>query len=160
MLTDIVLPFGLGLRVLQRQDDAFAEMLFASTRDFLYSMPVPKSQIDFLIKQQLQMQQASYAVAYPMAESFIIELFGKPLGKIIINNTPASLHIIDIALMSDGRGKGFGSALLRALKKVAEQEVRPVRLAVDQQNSRAKKLYLALGFTLIESSGTHDTLLW
>lgn len=160
MLSEISLPLGLGLRALQSQDQAFAGALFASTRDYLYSMPVPKSQIDFLINQQFQMQQASYTASFPSAEHFIVELFNKPIGKIIVNNTQADLHVIDIALMSDMRAKGFGSMVLRALKQWATQEMRPLRLAVDQQNSRAKKLYLSLGFTLIESSGTHDILLW
>jgi ribosomal protein S18 acetylase RimI-like enzyme len=160
MIVDISLPFGLQLRAMQPQDSEFTEALFASTRDYLYSMPIPKNQVDFLVKQQFQMQQASYASSFPHAETFIVELYGKPVGKIIINNTAASLHVIDIALISDVRGKGFGSAILRALKKVSEQRLLPLRLAVDQQNVRAKKLYLALGFVVSESSATHDTLLW
>lgn len=160
MFTDTPLPFGLTLREMQPQDSAFTETLFASTRDYLYLMPVPKSQIDFLIKQQLLMQQASYSTTFPLAETFIIALHSTPVGKVILNNTSESLHVIDIALMNNMRGKGFGSAILRALKKVAIRELRPLRLAVDQQNSRAKKLYLQLGFILTESSTTHDTLLW
>lgn len=160
MFSEISLPLGLGLRAQQLQDQAFAEALFATTRDYFYSMPIPKSQIDFLIKQQFQMQQASYAASFPSAQSFIVELFNKPIGKIIVNNTPESLHIVDIALMDDMRAKGFGSMILRALKQCASHDGRPLRLAVDQQNNRAKKLYLSLGFALIESSGTHDILLW
>lgn len=160
MVTDLPLPFGLALRALQPQDQAFTEALFASTRDYLYQMPVPKSQIDFLIKQQFLMQQTAYSASFPLAETFVIELHSTPVGKIILNNTSASLHVIDIALMGNMRGKGFGSAILRALKKTAVQASRPVRLAVDQQNARAKKLYLELGFILTESSATHDTLLW
>jgi ribosomal protein S18 acetylase RimI-like enzyme len=160
MFADISLPFGLALRVMRSQDQDFLELLFASTRDYLHQMPIPKTQIDFLIKQQYVMQQASYARAFPAAETLIIELHSKPVGKIILKNTSASLHIIDVAFIKDMCGKGFGSALLRALKDVAAQQVRPLRLAVDHQNYRAKKLYLALGFTLVESSSTHDTLLW
>ncbi len=160
MITDVSLPFGLILRVMQPQDSEFTEALFASTRDYLYRMPVPKSQVDFLIKQQFQLQHASYASSFPRAETFIIELYGKSIGKIIINCTAASLHIIDMALINDERSKGFGSAILRALKKISEQHLLPLRLAVDQQNIRAKKLYIALGFVVSESSATHDTLLW
>lgn len=160
MFTDISLPLGLGLREMQLQDQAFAATLFASTRDYLYRMPIPQSQIDFLIQQQFQMQQASYSASFPLAEAFIVELYAKPIGKIILNNTSASLHIIDIALINDMRGKGYGSAVLRALKSLATSGGKSLRLAVDQQNPRAKKLYLHLGFALLESSLTHDTLLW
>jgi ribosomal protein S18 acetylase RimI-like enzyme len=106
------------------------------------------------------MQEASYSTSFPLAETFIIEFYSIPVGKIILNNTHESLHIVDIALINNMRGKGFGSAILRALKQVAAQDFQPLRLTVDQQNSQAKKLYLKLGFTLFESSSTHDILLW
>lgn len=160
MFADISLPFGLSLRLMQPQDQSFAEMLFIATRDYLYQMPLPKDQIDFLVKQQFVMQQVSYTSTFPSAETFIIEQYSQAIGKIILNNTDASLHIVDVALLVNMRGKGFGSAMLRELKKIAVQHSRPLRLAVDQQNYRAKKLYLELGFVLVESSSTHDTLFW
>lgn len=160
MLVDISLPLGLELRVMQLQDQAFAEILFFSTRNYLYQMPIPKDQLDILIRQQYLMQQASYAGSFPSAETFIVELYSKPIGKIVLNNNKANLHIIDIALIDSIRGKGFGRALLRAFKAYAVQQGQILRLAVDQQNTRAKKLYLELGFTVVESSTTHDTLRW
>lgn len=160
MFSEISLPFGLRLRELQPQDQAFAEALFFSTREFLYQMPMAKAQVDLLIKQQFILQQASYGTSFPLAETFIIQLFAEPIGKLILNNTPDSLHVIDIAFMPAIRNKGYGSSILRALKHLADQTGRPMRLAVDQQNTRAKKLYLALGFKIMDSSDTHDTLLW
>ncbi|MDR7089975.1 MULTISPECIES: GNAT family N-acetyltransferase [Cellvibrio] len=160
MLNDISLPLGLHLRELQPQDQAFAETLFFSTRVFLYQMPLPKAQVDLLIKQQFILQQASYGASFPLAETFIIHLFAEPIGKLILNNTSDSLHLIDIAFLPSMRSRGYGSSILRALKHLADQARRPVRLAVDQQNTRAKKLYLNLGFALSESSTTHDILLW
>ncbi|MBQ1783818.1 MAG: GNAT family N-acetyltransferase [Gammaproteobacteria bacterium] len=160
MFTDISLPFGLALRVMQPRDDEFAEVLFASTRDYLYAIPAPKPQVDFLIKQQFQAQQAAYTSSFPQAETLIIEAYGGPIGKIVINNTAESLHVIDVALMKDERGKGFGSALLHALKRISEQQLIPLSLMVDHHNVRAKKLYIGLGFVVFESSATHDRLLW
>lgn len=160
MFNEISLPFGLHLRELQPQDQLFTEVLFASTREYFYQMPMAKSQVDMLVKQQFILQQASYAKNFPSAQTFIIQLFSEPVGKVILNNFSDSLHIIDIAFVPSVRGKGYGTAILRALKRLADDMGSPVRLAVDQQNTRAKKLYLSLGFALIESSGTHDTLLW
>lgn len=160
MFSEISLPFGLHLRGMQAQDQHFAEELFFSTREYFYQMPMAKQQVDLLIKQQFILQQASYANAFPAAQTFIIQLFIEPVGKIILNNSPDSVHIIDIAFMHSARSKGYGTAILRSLKNLANQLGLPVRLAVDQQNTRAKKLYLSLGFVLIESSSTHDTLSW
>ncbi|WP_062065264.1 GNAT family N-acetyltransferase [Cellvibrio sp. OA-2007] len=160
MFNGISLPFGLRLCELQPQDQVFAEALFFSTREFLYQMPLAKPQVDLLIKQQFMLQQASYSTSFPTAETFIVNIFAEPIGKLVLNNTSDSLHIIDIAFIPSMRNKGYGTSILRALKRLADQTHRPVRLAVDQQNPRAKKLYLSLGFTLLDSSTTHDTLVW
>lgn len=160
MFNEISLPFGLHLRELQPQDQIFVESLFFSTREYFYQMPVAKSQADMLIRQQFILQQASYVKAFPAAKTLIVQLFSEPIGKIILNNSSDSLHIIDIAFIQSSRGKGYGTAILCGLKNLANEMGLPVRLAVDQQNDRAKKLYLSLGFALIESSSTHDTLLW
>ena len=160
MLTEIALLPGLFIRKATPEDQLFLESLFFSTRNYLYSMPLPKSQVDLLIKQQFLLQQASYRSSFPAAEIFIINHHSLPAGKVMVDVSSEAIHIVDIALSENARGKGWGSALLRALKKYAEQEGRVLRLAVDQQNIRAKKLYLALGFRVVESSLTHDTLLW
>lgn len=160
MFSKMSLPLGLHLREMQPQDHIFIETLFSSSREHLYQMPMAKSQVDLLIKQQFILQQTSYANAFPAAQTLIIQLFSEPVGKIILNNSPDSLHIIDIAFIDSMRGKGYGTAILRALKNMANKLDFPIRLAVEQQNIRAKKLYLSLGFALIESSSTHDTLLW
>ncbi len=160
MLTETALLPGLFVRKATPEDQPFLESLFFSTRSYLYSMPLPKSQVDLLIRQQFLLQQSSYVSSFPAAEIFIINHQSQPVGKVMIEVSSGAMHVVDIALSENSRGKGWGSALLRALKKHAEQEGRVVKLAVDQQNIRAKKLYLALGFRVTESSLTHDTLLW
>lgn len=160
MLTEIALLPGLFVRKATSDDQPFLENLFFSTRNYLYSMPLPKSQVDLLIRQQFLLQQSSYLSSFPAAEIFIINHQSLAVGKVMVDVSSDTIHVVDIALSENARGKGWGSALLRALKKYAEQEGRLVKLAVDQQNIRAKKLYLALGFRVTESSLTHDTLLW
>ena len=64
------------------------------------------------------------------------------------------LHLVDIALMGDMRRKGYGTTLIWALKTVATQSDKPLRLMVDQQNEPARKLYFKLGFMLQVSSAT------
>ena len=55
MLTDISLPDGLGLRPAQAQNAAFFERLFMSARDYFYQMPLPKDQVDALLRQQFHL---------------------------------------------------------------------------------------------------------
>lgn len=160
MISDISLPFGLRLHELEDNDKEFVKALFFSTRDYLYQIPLAKAQVDLLIEQQFVLQQASYQNDFPGAQTYIIYLVDEPVGKLIVNDTPNSLHIIDLALTTAMRGKGYCSALLRSLKFLADQSGRPVRLAVDQQNTRAKKFYLDLGFSSAGFSQTHELLLW
>ncbi len=160
MISDISLPLGLRLHELQDKDEEFVKALFFSTRDYLYQIPLPKAQVDLLIQQQFILQQTSYLNDFPKAQTYIVHLADEPIGKLMLNDTPNSLHIIDIAFTKTMCGKGYGSALLRCLKFLSDQSGRYVQLAVDQQNTRAKKLYLNLGFRLAGSSQTHDLFLW
>ena len=160
MTLTIVLPQGLGVRSYDMEDQSFSEQLFFSTRESFNLLPLPRQQVELLLKQQFLLQQVGYSQTYPNAEILIVILDGEPIGKLILNHSVESLHIVDLVLSPNARSKGYGSAILRALKTVAIQKGLPLRLAVDQQNRRAKKLYMGLGFTSVESSETHDTLVW
>lgn len=160
MRNTIPLPRGLHLRDYRVEDQGFAELLFSSTREHFHLLPLPKPQLELLLKQQFVLQQSSYAQSFPQADTYIIELENESVGKIILNKTSDSIHIVDLALVKQLRGQGYGTGILRSVKSFAEQQKRLLRLSVDQQNLRAKKLYLSLGFTQIGASDTHDALIW
>ena len=160
MIAKITLQHGLGLREFCAEDEPFGEALFNSTRESFYLMPMPRQQIDFLLKQQFFLQAISYAQQFPEAETFIITLNDEAIGKIILNRTQKSVHIVDIAFVQKMRGKGYGTEVFSALKSFAAREQLPLLLAVDQQNIHAMRLYLRLGFRLVGASATHDTLKW
>lgn len=160
MLDQLALPFGLDLRPAVDDDRHFSEAVFFSARDYFYQLPLDARQVEMLLKQQFELQQASYAASFPSAELYIIELHRQAIGKLMVSTNVDHLLIIDIALMGEMRGRGYGSALLRALKSRASECGLHLQLSVDQQNARAKKLYLGLGFRLVDSSATHDRLYW
>lgn len=172
MINDFILPAGLELRTAQAEDDRFMEQLFSSTREFLYSMPMPKQYVDVLIGQQYQLQKTSYRQQAPQAVVLIIQLQGKPVGKIIINKNNNVFHIIDCVLMPEVRGQGYGSTVFRAIQAAAAQQKMSITLSVDRQNFLAKKLYFSLGFRALEfrvnvsgiqmneASDTHESMSW
>jgi RimJ/RimL family protein N-acetyltransferase len=160
MLDNIQLPDEFTLRVAKIEDQAFSEALFCSTREYLYLMPIPKPQVDVLLKQQFVLQQSSYSQRFPDAVNFIVEFNDEPIGKITLNKSNGELHIIDMVLAQKVRNKGHGTRMLSAIQLLAKKQKYQLKLAVDQQNIRAKKLYLRLGFTITESSDTHDTMIW
>jgi RimJ/RimL family protein N-acetyltransferase len=160
MLGNILLPDEFTLRVAKTEDQAFSEALFCSTREYLYLMPIPKPQVDLLLKQQFVLQQSSYAQRFPNAVNFVVEFNDEPIGKITLNQSKHELHIVDIVLAQKVRNKGYGTTILSAIQLLTKKRKTQLKLAVDQQNIRAKKLYLALGFKITESSDTHDTMIW
>lgn len=160
MLSQLALPFGLALRTAGDDDHNFVEAVFFSAREYFYQLPLDARQVEMLLKHQFEMQQASYAASFPSAELYIVELHRQAIGKLMVSTGDDHLLVIDIALMGEMRGKGYGSALLRALKNHAADCGLHLQLSVDQHNTRAKKLYLDLGFRLVDSSATHDRLYW
>lgn len=160
MFDEISFPNGFGLRLASGSDQPFMEDLFRSAREYFYLMPLSKQQVELLLKQQFVLQQSSYRTNFPHAVTFVIEFNGADVGKIMLNKTAGVVHLIDIILASKIRSKGYGSQILCAIKAFAEKKNYQVKLSVDQQNRRARKLYLALGFCVIASSDTHDTLIW
>jgi RimJ/RimL family protein N-acetyltransferase len=160
MLDEILLPEEFTLRVAKTEDQSFSEALFCSTREYLYLLPIPKPQVDLLLKQQFVLQQSSYSQRFPKAVNFIVEFNDEPIGKITLNQSKYDLHIIDMVLAQKVRNKGYGTKILRAIQLSTKKQNGQLTLAVDQQNILAKKLYLALGFKITESSDTHDTMIW
>lgn len=154
------LPDTFELRPARDKDQPFLEELFRSTREFLYLMPLPRPQIDILVNQQYRMQQDAYAGRFPNAYTLVIELSGRPIGKITLDERKTALHIIDIALEPAMRGKGHGTRILRAVQAAARQRRIPVELSVDRQNLAAKRLYLGLGFEVTGASDTHEFMAW
>ncbi|HEX7027722.1 MAG TPA: GNAT family N-acetyltransferase [Gammaproteobacteria bacterium] len=160
MLNGISIHDGLKLRKAKQRDRAFMQQLFNSTREHLRLLPLTGPQIEALFAQQYQLQQTYYAGQWPDASTLIIQLGSNAIGKIIIDENQTALHIIDIALEPAMRGKGYGTALLRAIQAAAQKRGLPVRLSVDRQNRQAKKLYLALGFQVTGTSDTHESMSW
>lgn len=165
MLNEILLPDDLSIRIARSDDQLFAASVFRSTREhfFLLQPPfstMPKTQLDLLLTQQFILQQASYKTRFPNAMTYIIEKNLAPIGKIILNTMDGVFHIIDFAFMREVQGVGYGTSVLRAIQAAAAQRYGSVMLSVDQQNLRAKNWYLHSGFSVIESSATHDTMIW
>jgi len=103
-----------------------------------------------LLKMQVEGQRTAYAAAFPHADHGIIMLYGRPVGRLLIDRGPAVHHIVDILLAKEHRSKGVGTAILRALCTEADLLRKPVRLFVGTGN-RATALYQRLGFQLIET---------
>jgi ribosomal protein S18 acetylase RimI-like enzyme len=156
----IDLPDGLGLRMATRADSPFIATLFHSTREAFYLADQETDYIRNVIENQLELQTEGYGRQSPDAITFIIEKQGTGIGRLVLDFGKNIAHILDIALIKEARGRGYGKAVIQAVQYISQKQMLPVGLSVDRQNTKAKKLYLSLGFTVVECGETHEFLLW
>ncbi|GLX80158.1 hypothetical protein tinsulaeT_34980 [Thalassotalea insulae] len=160
MNNKIQLPDGLGIRLANTSDNAFIEQLFNSTRQFLDLADAETDYLNMVKSHQLQLQTESYGQQSPDAMTFIIDKQGTSIGRMVLDFGKNIVHIIDIALIVDARGKGYGKSIIQAVQHIALKQSLPLGLTVDVRNLKARQLYASLGFQLAEAHDIYQFLLW
>lgn len=160
MVKELNQLFELSARIATAEDEVFFEQLFCSTREYFQELQLPQEFILSLLKQQYSLQQHSYKTEAPAAVTYWLGVAGQAAGKLMLNTTASEILIMDLAFVNAWRGKGFGSAVLNAVKQHAAQAGLNVRLSVDKNNNNAQRLYLRHGFVVAGSSESHDFMLW
>jgi len=146
---------GVSLRPASLSDGDFLRRLFASTREReLAHLPGGAAMQALFINGQFKAQHDSYLRSFPQANHEIIEVDGAAAGRLYVDRTPRAMHLIDITLLPEYRGRGIGSALLQALLAEAVQTGSAVRLSVEQCNP-AQRLYRRLGFKTVGTDGVY-----
>jgi ribosomal protein S18 acetylase RimI-like enzyme len=84
---------------------------------------------------------------------YMVEVAGRPIGTIGINEVENEIVINRIYLLKEFQSKGIGSSLLKNIIKENNDKV--VRLAVLKVNTGAKKLYDSLGFEVYGEGNEH-----
>jgi ribosomal protein S18 acetylase RimI-like enzyme len=141
-------------------DALFMVQLFNSTKPFFYELGLPLGAVEIMLAQQYQLQQTGYKIQFPNAATFILRHHGQAIGKVMIDNNGHTIHIIDLAIIPQMRGRGFGSVILDCIKLNATRLGLPVCLSVNKDNVRAKRLYQNHGFCTADVSDTHESMFW
>lgn len=155
----IPVPDGLSLRLAQPADSGFLETLYGSTRDDLRQINAESGFIEELIKMQHALQMQGNAANYPDALHLVVERLGKPIGRVIVD-FGKEVKILNIALIAEARGNGYGSSVLRGLQQAAAKVQAPLVLEVLHSNLQAKRLYLRLGFTVERTGPIEERMVW
>jgi ribosomal protein S18 acetylase RimI-like enzyme len=82
------------------------------------------------------------------------------IGRIVVDFGSNEVHLVDIALIPEARGRGYGSQILRVLQQAAAQTRAPVTLTVSRTNPRARQVYLALGFRVEQGDAMAERMVW
>jgi ribosomal protein S18 acetylase RimI-like enzyme len=144
------------LRPVAEADRAFLVGLYASVREpELAHVPWDDATRRAFIAQQFAAQDAHYREHYPGASLDVIEVDGEPAGRLYVHRGERDIRIMDIALAPAHRGRGIGTALLRALMAEAQAGGRRLSIHVEANNP-ARRLYERLGF---QHAGEHGVYL-
>jgi ribosomal protein S18 acetylase RimI-like enzyme len=143
------------LRPATESDLPLLRRVFASTRaEELAPVPWTDEQKRAFLAHQFAAQSADYSRNYPDASFDVVMVDGEPAGRLIVDRGERELHIVDIALLPEHRGRGIGTRLLRPLLDGADRENLTVAIYVESSN-RALSLYRRLGFAAVEESGVY-----
>jgi len=152
---------GLALRPSEGADQEFLRVLYADVRaDELMTLGWSAAQRDEFCRWQFDAQDTDYRRNFPAADFDVIVHHDEPVGRFSVARMPDELSLLDMALLSRWRGRGWGAALLRQLMDEAARTHRPIRLHVELNNPRARQLYERLGFRLVSVQGLHQLFEW
>jgi ribosomal protein S18 acetylase RimI-like enzyme len=159
--TAIPSPAGdLIIRPERDDDEAFRFEMFCASRQPEFARLLAPEVLEPIMRQQFDAQAVSYRVRFPRARGDIIELGGKPIGRIMVDRGEEVLHIVDQAITPELRNRGIGTTVMRALMAEARRTNRAIRLGVAAANEQALRLYRRLGFAPIETKEHYLWLEW
>jgi len=160
----IAIPSSAGVlkRRPERAEDAdFRFRLFWESRPPEFALlGLAPAAMEQLMRQQFHAQTVSYRNDFPTARFDIIELDGRPIGRIVVDRSDTRVLIVDQAIVPELRNRGIGTAVMRAAMEDARTAGLPVRLHVASTNDPSLRLYLRLGFRPFEETPMYLELEW
>jgi ribosomal protein S18 acetylase RimI-like enzyme len=158
-------PAALSVLGLERRpetdaDLAFLVEVFASTRrEEFEAAGWPSEALETFLRSQFDAQRHHYRTHFTACEFDVLELNGQPIGRLYLDPMENFLHVVDIALLPEWRAKGFGGAVMTAIKEAAAASGRGFSIMVEQQNP-ARRLYDRLGLEVIADHGVYLEMAW
>ncbi len=143
------------LRPVVDADRPFLVDLYGSIREpELVHVPWDAATKRAFVEHQFAAQDAHYREHYPGATMDVVEIDGEPAGRLYVHRGRSDIRIMDIAIAPAYRGRGIGTALLRALVREAAASGRKLSIHVEANNP-ARRLYERLGFTQAGETGVY-----
>jgi ribosomal protein S18 acetylase RimI-like enzyme len=147
-------------RLRRPEDTPFLRYVYGTTRDEeMQRVPWTDEQKANFLDMQFRAQREHYDDYYPTCEFLVIEIEGKPAGRLYIDRREKLIEIIDIVLLPEFRGRGIGRMLIQEILDEGNATSRPVRIYVENFNP-ARHLYDRLGFQHIDTNGVYHLMEW
>jgi ribosomal protein S18 acetylase RimI-like enzyme len=154
-------PPRVTLRPRRPADEPFLRRLYHSVRrDEVVAAGFTPDFARTFLDDQFRLQTAHFDRAYGAGTGFALVMCrGSAIGRLYLHETDGNIHVADISLLPEWRGRGIGAVLLRDVLERAAAAGKGVSLSVDKRN-RAQGLYRRLGFVQVEDTGADLLLRW
>jgi ribosomal protein S18 acetylase RimI-like enzyme len=162
IVTDRLTPSrsSIAFRRTSDSDIPFLRHLYGTTREEeLRLVPWTADQKASFLDMQFQAQKAHYDRHYPDGSFQVIELEGRPIGRLYVDREIDDIRIVDIALLPGFQGRGIGRMLMEEILAEGRESRRRVTIHVEHNNP-ALRLYERLGFRPIDDRGVYLFMEW
>lgn len=113
-----------------------------------------------LLTMQYQARRTGHRAGFPEGQSHIITLDGEDAGWIFLAEMEHAIHVVEIMLLPELRGRGVGTQAMRYVLELAAQGGKPVTLTVNVLNEGAIRLYERLGFRRTGGTEVQHAMEW
>jgi len=149
-----------SLRPSTPADMEFLFKVYADTRaEELSVVPWSAEQKNVFLRMQFKAQHEHYQQHYGDAAFDLIVVNNVAVGRLYVQRTAHTLHIIDIALLQEYRRQGIGRGLMTQLLDEARSTDKGVEIFVEQNNP-ALAFYRKLGFFETGLHGVYFSMRW
>jgi ribosomal protein S18 acetylase RimI-like enzyme len=133
-----------ALRPATGDDDPFLRRLFLEVRRSEFP-GLPADQLDPLLAMQYRAHTADRRARHPRAVTSIVTVAGEAVGTVTIDRDGARAHLVDIAVLTEHRGRGIASEIIAGLVRTSQRAT----LTVWSLNTGARRLYERHGFQVV-----------
>ena len=149
------------LRPVTPEDEPFLRRVYASTRaEELAPVPWTDEQKRAFCDLQFAAQDSHYRATWPGATYDVVVVDGEPAGRLWQVSAADEVHVLDVAILPEFRGRGIGTRLLRDVLDGAAATGRYASISVEKFNHRARALYERLGFAVVDETGVYERMEW
>ena len=125
-------------------DDAFLRRVFLGARRGEFP-GIPAADLDPLLALQYRAHAAERRERHPRADTSIILDGGEAVGTVSVDRDGSRVHLVDIAVLAECRGRGIASRVISDLVATSGR----VTLSVWGLNFGARRLYERHGFAVV-----------
>ena len=148
------------LRPVTHHDREFLIGVYGATRDDeLSQVTWGEGQREAFVRMQFEAQDSEYRKRNPEGTFDVVEVDGRPAGRLYVDRRPGDLRIVDISLLPEFRGAGVGGQLIVQLMDEAAASGCKLSIHVEIHN-RAAELYNRLGFVVADEHGVYRRMEW